>query len=119
MIRTQGSADLIAAPIPEMSPPPPTAATTAHGSAAELLHDLFAHSALAGNNVKVVVRAYVAHPCLGCQTPRQPLGLDGLAAQNANLYALAEHGWQVLGEQPSPIPGSKGAVETFLHARSR
>jgi predicted rRNA methylase YqxC with S4 and FtsJ domains len=36
----------------------------------------------------------------------------------AAAHALAEHGWQVLGEQPSPILGSKGAVETFLHARS-
>jgi 23S rRNA (cytidine1920-2'-O)/16S rRNA (cytidine1409-2'-O)-methyltransferase len=40
------------------------------------------------------------------------------AAVQAAAHALAEHGWQVLGEQPSPILGSKGAVETFLHAIS-
>jgi 23S rRNA (cytidine1920-2'-O)/16S rRNA (cytidine1409-2'-O)-methyltransferase len=37
----------------------------------------------------------------------------------AAAQALTDHGWQVLGLQPSPIPGSKGAVEAFLHARSR
>ncbi len=31
--------------------------------------------------------------------------------------ALALRGWQVLGEARSPIAGSKGAVEVFLHAR--
>ena len=41
------------------------------------------------------------------------------AAVQAAAHALAEHGWQVLGEQPSPILGSKGAIETFLYARSR
>jgi len=40
------------------------------------------------------------------------------AAAQAAAHTLAEHGWQVLGGQPSPILGSKGAVETFLHARS-
>ena len=40
------------------------------------------------------------------------------AAVQAATHVLAGHGWQVLGEQPSPILGSKGAVETFLHARS-
>jgi 23S rRNA (cytidine1920-2'-O)/16S rRNA (cytidine1409-2'-O)-methyltransferase len=42
-----------------------------------------------------------------------------MAAVQAAAQALADHGWQVLGEQPSPIQGSKGAVEAFLHARSR
>lgn len=40
------------------------------------------------------------------------------AAVQAAAHALTEHEWQVLGEQPSPILGSKGAVETFLYARS-
>jgi 23S rRNA (cytidine1920-2'-O)/16S rRNA (cytidine1409-2'-O)-methyltransferase len=40
-------------------------------------------------------------------------------AVRAAAWALAGHGWQVVGEQPSPILGSKGAVEVFLHARSR
>ena len=30
-------------------------------------------------------------------------------------HALANHGWQVLGQQPSPILGARGAVEIFLH----
>jgi 23S rRNA (cytidine1920-2'-O)/16S rRNA (cytidine1409-2'-O)-methyltransferase len=42
-----------------------------------------------------------------------------MAAVQAAAQALADHGWQVLGEQPSPILGSKGAVEAFLHARLR
>jgi 23S rRNA (cytidine1920-2'-O)/16S rRNA (cytidine1409-2'-O)-methyltransferase len=33
--------------------------------------------------------------------------------------ALALHGWQVLDECRSPITGTKGAVEVFLHARRR
>jgi 23S rRNA (cytidine1920-2'-O)/16S rRNA (cytidine1409-2'-O)-methyltransferase len=41
------------------------------------------------------------------------------AAVQAAAQALADHGWQVQGEQPSPILGSKGAVEAFLHARCR
>jgi 23S rRNA (cytidine1920-2'-O)/16S rRNA (cytidine1409-2'-O)-methyltransferase len=40
------------------------------------------------------------------------------AAVRAASQALAGHGWQVLGEQPSPVLGSRGAVEAFLHARS-
>ncbi|HEX7267711.1 MAG TPA: SAM-dependent methyltransferase, partial [Streptosporangiaceae bacterium] len=42
-----------------------------------------------------------------------------MAAVQAAAQALTDHRWQVLGLQPSPIPGSKGAVEAFLHARSR
>jgi 23S rRNA (cytidine1920-2'-O)/16S rRNA (cytidine1409-2'-O)-methyltransferase len=40
------------------------------------------------------------------------------AAVRAAAQALGGHGWQVLGQQPSPILGAKGAVEVFLHARS-
>lgn len=32
--------------------------------------------------------------------------------------ALVEHHWQVLDQHPSPIRGSHGAVEIFLHARA-
>ena len=39
------------------------------------------------------------------------------AAQTA-ARALGNHGWQVLGQQPSPILGAKGAVEILLHAAS-
>jgi 23S rRNA (cytidine1920-2'-O)/16S rRNA (cytidine1409-2'-O)-methyltransferase len=37
------------------------------------------------------------------------------AAVQAAAHALANHGWQVLGQQPSPILGAGGAVEIFLH----
>ena len=39
------------------------------------------------------------------------------AAQTA-AHALGNHGWQVLGQQPSPILGAKGAIEILLHAAS-
>jgi len=38
------------------------------------------------------------------------------AAAMAATRALADHGWQVLGQEPSPAPGAKGAVEVFVHA---
>jgi predicted rRNA methylase YqxC with S4 and FtsJ domains len=37
------------------------------------------------------------------------------AAVQAAADSLANHGWQVLGQQPSPILGARGAVEVFLH----
>jgi 23S rRNA (cytidine1920-2'-O)/16S rRNA (cytidine1409-2'-O)-methyltransferase len=39
------------------------------------------------------------------------------AAQTA-ARALEDHGWRILGQQPSPILGAKGAVEIFIHAAS-
>ncbi len=39
------------------------------------------------------------------------------AAQTA-ARALEDHGWHVLGQQPSPLLGAKGAVEVFIHATS-
>jgi len=39
------------------------------------------------------------------------------AAQTA-AHALEDHGWRILGQQPSPILGAKGAVEIFIHAAS-
>lgn len=44
----------------------------------------------------------------------QPLQVE--AATAAAARALESHGWPVLAQQPSPIPGAKGAVEIFLHA---
>jgi 23S rRNA (cytidine1920-2'-O)/16S rRNA (cytidine1409-2'-O)-methyltransferase len=38
------------------------------------------------------------------------------AAADAAARALASHGWRVLGKEPSPVLGAKGAVEVFLHA---
>jgi predicted rRNA methylase YqxC with S4 and FtsJ domains len=38
------------------------------------------------------------------------------AAAQAAERALGDHGWRVLGRQPSPILGAKGAVEVLLHA---
>ena len=40
------------------------------------------------------------------------------AAVEAAARALEDHGWQVLGQQPSPILGAKGAVEILVHAAS-
>jgi 23S rRNA (cytidine1920-2'-O)/16S rRNA (cytidine1409-2'-O)-methyltransferase len=40
------------------------------------------------------------------------------AAVQTAARALEDHGWQVLGQQPSPILGTKGAVEILLHAAS-
>jgi 23S rRNA (cytidine1920-2'-O)/16S rRNA (cytidine1409-2'-O)-methyltransferase len=38
------------------------------------------------------------------------------AAVHAAARALEHHQWQVLGQQPSPILGARGAVEVLLHA---
>jgi 23S rRNA (cytidine1920-2'-O)/16S rRNA (cytidine1409-2'-O)-methyltransferase len=39
-----------------------------------------------------------------------------IAAVQAATRSLGDHGWQVLGQEPSPIRGAKGAVEMLLHA---
>ena len=39
-------------------------------------------------------------------------------ATKTAVRALEDHGWRMLGQQPSPILGAKGAVETLLHAAS-
>ena len=39
-------------------------------------------------------------------------------AAEAAARALEDRGWRVLGQQPSPILGAKGAVEILLHAAS-
>jgi 23S rRNA (cytidine1920-2'-O)/16S rRNA (cytidine1409-2'-O)-methyltransferase len=40
------------------------------------------------------------------------------AAAETAARALEDHGWRILGQQPSPILGAKGAVEIFIHAAS-
>jgi 23S rRNA (cytidine1920-2'-O)/16S rRNA (cytidine1409-2'-O)-methyltransferase len=40
------------------------------------------------------------------------------AAVQAAARALENHRWRVLGQQPSPIQGAKGAVEILIHATS-
>jgi 23S rRNA (cytidine1920-2'-O)/16S rRNA (cytidine1409-2'-O)-methyltransferase len=40
------------------------------------------------------------------------------AAAETAARALEDHGWRILGQQPSPILGTKGAVEILLHAAS-
>jgi predicted rRNA methylase YqxC with S4 and FtsJ domains len=40
------------------------------------------------------------------------------AAAKTAARALEDHGWHVLGQQPSPILGAKGAAEIFIHATS-
>jgi predicted rRNA methylase YqxC with S4 and FtsJ domains len=39
-------------------------------------------------------------------------------AVQAAARALEDHGWRILGQQPSPILGAKGAVEILIHAAS-
>jgi 23S rRNA (cytidine1920-2'-O)/16S rRNA (cytidine1409-2'-O)-methyltransferase len=39
-------------------------------------------------------------------------------ATKTAVRALEDHGWRILGQQPSPILGAKGAVEILLHAAS-
>jgi 23S rRNA (cytidine1920-2'-O)/16S rRNA (cytidine1409-2'-O)-methyltransferase len=41
------------------------------------------------------------------------------AAVETAARALESHGWQVLGQEPSPIRGANGAVEILLHAAAR
>jgi predicted rRNA methylase YqxC with S4 and FtsJ domains len=31
-------------------------------------------------------------------------------------WAMTQHGWSVMSQLPSPVAGSKGAVEVFVHA---
>lgn len=64
--------------------------------------------------IALIKPTFELHAATLADQPRQVT-----AAVQAAAQALADHGWQVLGEQPSPIRGSKGAVEAFLHARSR
>jgi predicted rRNA methylase YqxC with S4 and FtsJ domains len=40
------------------------------------------------------------------------------AAAMAAGRALADHGWRVLAQKPSPVLGAKGAVEVFVYAVS-
>ena len=40
------------------------------------------------------------------------------AAATAAAAALADHGWRVLAQEPSPVLGAKGAVEVFVYAVS-
>jgi 23S rRNA (cytidine1920-2'-O)/16S rRNA (cytidine1409-2'-O)-methyltransferase len=49
-------------------------------------------------------------PALANQ-PRQVAAAVAIAAN-----ALEDHGWRILAQQPSPIPGAKGAVEVLVHA---
>lgn len=41
------------------------------------------------------------------------------AAVEIAARALEDNGWRILGRQPSPILGAKGAVEALLHAEMR
>jgi 23S rRNA (cytidine1920-2'-O)/16S rRNA (cytidine1409-2'-O)-methyltransferase len=46
----------------------------------------------------------------------QPGQVTAAVAIAAN--ALEDHGWRILAQQPSSIPGAKGAVEALIHARA-
>jgi 23S rRNA (cytidine1920-2'-O)/16S rRNA (cytidine1409-2'-O)-methyltransferase len=63
--------------------------------------------------IALIKPTFELHAATLADQPQQVMAAVQTAAQ-----AFADHGWQVLGEQPSPIRGSKGAVEAFLHARS-
>ena len=62
--------------------------------------------------IALVKPTFELHAATLADQPRQVR-----AAVRAAARALADHGWQVLGQQPSPILGAKGAVEVFLHAQ--
>lgn len=40
------------------------------------------------------------------------------AAVQAAARALEHNGWRVMGQEPSPIPGARGAIEILLYAAS-
>lgn len=61
--------------------------------------------------VALVKPTFELHAAVLADHPRQVTAAVRTAAR-----ALESHGWQVLGQQPSPIGGARGAVEVFLHA---
>ena len=61
--------------------------------------------------IALVKPTFELHAAALADRPRQVT-----AAVQAAARTLGNHGWKVLGRQPSPILGAKGAVEIFLHA---
>ena len=63
--------------------------------------------------IALVKPTFELHAATLADQPQQVASAVETAAR-----ALEDHGWQTLGQQPSPIPGAKGAVEMLLHAAS-
>jgi 23S rRNA (cytidine1920-2'-O)/16S rRNA (cytidine1409-2'-O)-methyltransferase len=63
--------------------------------------------------IALVKPTFELHAATLASQPRQVAAAVQTAAR-----ALEDHGWHVLGQRPSPIPGAKGAVEIFIHATS-
>jgi 23S rRNA (cytidine1920-2'-O)/16S rRNA (cytidine1409-2'-O)-methyltransferase len=64
--------------------------------------------------IALVKPTFELHAATLADQPKQVAAATKTAAR-----ALEDHGWRILGQQPSPILGAKGAVETLLHAASR
>lgn len=63
--------------------------------------------------IALVKPTFELHAATRADQPQQVAAAVETAAR-----ALEDHGWRILGQQPSPIPGAKGAVEILLHAAS-
>jgi predicted rRNA methylase YqxC with S4 and FtsJ domains len=63
--------------------------------------------------IALVKPTFELHAATLADQPHQVAAAAETAAQ-----ALENHGWRVLGQQPSPILGAKGAAEILVHAAS-
>jgi 23S rRNA (cytidine1920-2'-O)/16S rRNA (cytidine1409-2'-O)-methyltransferase len=63
--------------------------------------------------IALVKPTFELHAATLVDQPQQIATATGTAARG-----LEDHGWRILGQQPSPIPGANGAVEILLHAAS-
>jgi 23S rRNA (cytidine1920-2'-O)/16S rRNA (cytidine1409-2'-O)-methyltransferase len=64
--------------------------------------------------IALVKPTFEIHAAVLADQPQQVAAAVATAAR-----ALEGHGWRVLGQQPSPILGAKGAVEVLLHGQAR
>ena len=67
--------------------------------------------ASAAQLIALVKPTFELHAATLADQPQQVATATETAAR-----ALEDHGWRILGQQPSPILGAKGAVEILLHA---
>jgi len=63
--------------------------------------------------IALVKPTFELHAAILADQPQQVAAAARTAAR-----ALEDHGWRILGQQPSPILGARGAVEIFIHAAS-
>ena len=61
--------------------------------------------------IALVKPTFELHAATLADQPQQIASATETAAR-----ALEDHGWRILGKQPSPILGAKGAAEVLLHA---